>query len=244
MIVIEYILGSIYRITFILLLLIFHPVQVIAIHLFGWKGHQKTVQILNGSITAAFRLAGTKVSFSNKYKLQTDKTSIIVANHQSLWDIVGIYWFLRKQNPLFVSKIELATGIPSISYNLRESGAALIDRKNKRQAITEIMRMGEQVNEQKRAAVIFPEGTRSKDGQLKKFSIGGLGGLLKKCPEAQIIPVVIKGTAAMEANKYYRIKLGKRTSWTVLEPFSASGMEVQEILDRTYDMIKLALEAE
>ncbi len=244
MIVIEYILGSIYRIAFILILLIFHPLQIIAIQLFGWKGHQKVVQLLNGCITVAFRLAGTSVSFRNNYKLQLDKTTIIVANHQSLWDIVGIYWFLRKQNPLFVSKIELTKGIPSISYNLRKSGAALINRKNRKQAISEILRMGEQVNQQNRAAVIFPEGTRSKNGQLKQFAVGGLAGLLKKCPDAEIIPVVVRGTAALEANKFYRIKMGKSISWTVLEPFNASRMEVQEVLDKTYTMIKESLETD
>ena len=40
------------------------------------------------------------------------------------WPII---WFMRRHTPIFVSKIELAHGIPGVSYNLRKSGAALID---------------------------------------------------------------------------------------------------------------------
>lgn len=119
MFVIEYILGSLFRIAFILLLFIFHPLQVIALHILGPDAHQKVVHYLNGGILAAFRLAGTSVTYTNNHTFPKGRTIIIVANHQSLWDIVGIYWYMRETSPLFVSKIELAKGIPSISYNLR-----------------------------------------------------------------------------------------------------------------------------
>jgi 1-acyl-sn-glycerol-3-phosphate acyltransferase len=40
---------------------------------------------------------------------------IFVANHQSLYDILGIIWYLRKFHAKFVSKKELGKGIPSVS---------------------------------------------------------------------------------------------------------------------------------
>ena len=144
-------------------------------------------------------------------------------------------------NPVFVSKIELAKGIPSISYNLRKSGAALIARKNRRQAITEISRLSKQINKQRRAAVIFPEGTRSRDGQVKNFALGGITVLLKKNPDAWIIPVAIQGTCKMEANKYYRIKGFNKVSWTVLKPFNASGMDAELIAGKCEQLIKGSL---
>ena len=61
---------------------------------------------------------------------------VFVANHQSLYDIPPFIWFMRSNHPKFISKIELAKGIPSVSYNLRHGGAALIDRKNPRQSFS------------------------------------------------------------------------------------------------------------
>jgi 1-acyl-sn-glycerol-3-phosphate acyltransferase len=86
---------------------------------------------------------------------------IIVANHQSMWDIPPIIWFMRKYHPKFISKIELGKGIPSISYNLKHGGSVLIDRKNPRQAAGEIIKIARYVSEHNRSVVIFPEGTRS-----------------------------------------------------------------------------------
>ncbi len=239
--IIEYILGSLFRIIFFLLLLIYHPLQMLSYNLFGWKAHQKIVTYLNGSILTAFRIPFNSISGQNTHNLPENTSAIIIANHQSLWDIVGLYWYLRKVNPVFVSKIELAKGIPSISYNLRKSGAALIARKNRRQAITEISRLSKQINKQRRAAVIFPEGTRSRDGQVKNFALGGITVLLKKNPDAWIIPVAIQGTCKMEANKYYRIKGFNKVSWTVLKPFNASGMDAELIAGKCEQLIKGSL---
>ena len=67
---------------------------------------------------------------------------IIVTNHQSMYDIPPLIWYLRKYHPKFVSKKELGKGIPSVSFNLRHGGSALIDRKDRRQARAELERLG------------------------------------------------------------------------------------------------------
>ncbi len=241
MFVLEFILGSIFRIAFFILLLLFHPLQMVASNLLGTRAHQKVVHYLNGGILLAFRLAGTRCSFTCDYDLPKDKPLVFVANHQSLWDIIGIYWYLRAYFPLFVSKIELSKGIPSISYNLRKSGSALIDRNNRRQAIVEILKMATKAKEEKRSIAIFPEGTRSKDGVLKRFSVGGMTSILKKCPDCLVVPLAINGTARLEANKYYRIKAFKRISWTVLQPIDPHNHEVLDLVNYCQSSIEDAL---
>lgn len=244
MVVIDYILGSLFRIAFFAILIVFHPIQVVIYNTLGIQAHQNVVQLMNGCIVAAFRLAGTRTTYDNPFALPISQPSIVIANHQSLWDIVGIYWYLRKINPLFVSKIELAKGIPSISYNLRKSGAAIIERKNRKQAIAAILDLGHKISEEKRAAVIFPEGTRSITGELRQFSHGGIAGLLKKSPDAVIIPIAIEGTGAMVANKFYRIKAFKKVKWSVLEPFPADGLGYEAITLKCRNMIKDKLEGQ
>ena len=89
-------------------------------------------------------------------------------------------WYLRRHHVKFVSKQELGRGIPCVSYNLRHGGSVLIDRKNPRQALPAMLNFAEYIEKTKRAAVIFPEGTRSKDGRPKPFKTKGLEVLLKK----------------------------------------------------------------
>lgn len=65
----------------------------------------------------------------NKQVIPKGKPIIFVANHQGLFDIIGLAWLLREFHPKFVSKIELGKGIPSVSYNLQHGGSVLIDKK-------------------------------------------------------------------------------------------------------------------
>ena len=48
---------------------------------------------------------------------------------------------MRKWHPKFISKKELGKGIPSVSYNLKYGGSALIDRKDPKQALPEIKKV-------------------------------------------------------------------------------------------------------
>ena len=227
----NYILGSLFRIIFILCALIFHPIQWIAYNLAGEKAQQKTVVWMNGILTKSIGFCGNQLSYSNNQNLPTDRPNIFAANHQSMWDIVGIYWYLRKYRPVFVSKVELKSGLPSISYNLRKSGAAFVDLTDKKGTIKEILALSQKIQREKRAAVIFPEGRRSRDGLLKAFAAGGLIALLKKAPDALVVPVAINGTGAITAKKY-KINAFKQVSWTVLEPIDPQGINGEDLANQ------------
>ena len=114
------------------------------------------------------------VRFENKHSLSKENNYIFVANHQSLFDIPPLILYLRKYSPKFVAKMELGKGIPSISYNLKYGGAALIDRKDPRQALSALASFSKRINSNKWSAVIFPEGTRSRTGKPKKFATNGI----------------------------------------------------------------------
>jgi 1-acyl-sn-glycerol-3-phosphate acyltransferase len=131
-----------------------------------------------------------------------------VANHQSTYDIPPLIWYLRKHHPKFISKKELGKGIPSVSFNLRHGGALLIDRKNPKEAIQSIQEFGKRLTENKHSAVIFPEGTRSRDGKIKPFQKAGLFTLLKHMPDALVVPVSIGNSWRFAEHKYFPMPLG------------------------------------
>ncbi len=236
-----YILSPFVIIAFFLTLLVFQPLQWIAYNAFGYSAHKKVVDILNLFLFRCFNLAGNRVIFINKQNLPIDRPMIFLANHQSLGDIPPLIYYLRKYHAKFISKIELTKGIPSISYNLKYGGGANIDRTDSRQSITEIVKLGNRMKENKWSAVIFPEGTRSKDGKVKTFHVGGIATILKKCPESLLVPIAINNSWRMTQYGYYPLSTFERMTWEVLEPIEPNGRPMEDLVKEAEDRIKAYL---
>lgn len=235
--ILDYALSSIYLLYFGLVLVVFHVLQVGAFHLFGKNAHKKTVDWMNACISYGWYLTGSHIQYRPQPGLPTDRPIIFVANHQSTFDIPPIIWFLRRHTPIFVSKIELARGIPAVSYNLRRSGAALIDRTDAKQAIVEIARLGKHISQLNHSVVIFPEGTRSASGQMRPFATGGVGILLKKAPNALVVPIAVCGTGHFNPTGVFPLRSFSPMSWTVLPGIEPAGRSVEEVVRLAQDAI-------
>lgn len=236
-----YILSPFATIAFFWVLLVFEPLQWISLRLGGYTAHKKVVDVLNACLVSTYYIVGNTVTFTNKQKLPTGRPIIFIANHQSLFDIPPLIWYLRKYHAKFISKIELTKGIPSISYNLKHGGGANIDRKDARQSITEIIKLGTRMKENNWSAVIFPEGTRSKDGSVKSFQSGGIATILKKCPDALLVPIAIKDSWKMIQYGLYPLNTFTPMTWEVLEPIEPGKTPVDELVLEAENRIKKAL---
>jgi 1-acyl-sn-glycerol-3-phosphate acyltransferase len=242
----DYILSCIFLLYFGFILCIFHVIQVICFTIFGKKAHQVSVNILNFFIVYGCLLTGSSSKYTQETDLPADRPLIFVANHRSLFDIPGMIWFLRKHTPLFVSKIELSKGIPSISYNLRVGGAALIDRKDGKSAVVQIAKLGKHIHSTGYSAAIFPEGTRSRIGKMKTFSVGGIATLVKKCPNALIVPLAIDGTGSFNPKGIFPLTSFSTMTWTSLRPIEPSSGSIEEVVLMAEQQIatKLGLEVD
>ncbi|MFD2724887.1 lysophospholipid acyltransferase family protein [Hyunsoonleella rubra] len=239
----SYPISIIYFICFGLTLLVFHPIQWICLNVFGYQAHKVSVDILQFCLMRCANILGTRFSFYNEYPIEKERPLIIITNHQSLHDIYPLTWFMRRYHPKFISKIELGKGIPSVSYNLRHGGAALIDRKNPRQSLPALMKFGEYIENNNRAAVIFPEGTRSKDGTPKPFQTRGLGILFKKIPSAIIVPVTINNSWKMLRYGKFPMGLGNHLKFKVHKPLElANFTDKQALIDTIEKTIKADIE--
>lgn len=226
-------LTVIYYLLFGTTLLFFHPVQWICFNLFGYKAHKISVDVLNFFLVANTWVLGTTYKIKNRSLLPENVPVIIVANHQSLYDITSIIWYMRKVHPKFISKIELGKGIPSISYNLNHGGSVLIDRKDAKQSLTAIRKMGEYIESTKRAAVIFPEGTRSKTGKPRKFAENGLKILCKYAPSAYVVPVSVNNSWKMTRWGAFPMGIGNKITLTVHQPIAVKDLPFQELFEQT-----------
>ncbi len=228
--ILGYILGPLFYIVFFIELCIFHPIQWVLHAFFGYRAQKVAVDILNLFLTYCNWLLGNTVTFVNRQNLPLNTPIIFVANHQGLNDIPSIIWFLRKYHPKFISKIELTKGIPSISINLRNAGGANIDRKDSKQSISEILKLGQRLKDNNWSAVIFAEGTRARDGMMKPFHVGGIATLLKKVPNALVVPIAIDNAWKIERYGKYPSDTFNALSWTVLPPIDKTNKSLEKIV--------------
>lgn len=222
---------------FLFFICLFHPIQWICFNWFGYQAHKKSVDYLNFFLVYILYFIISTYEVENRELIPEGKPIIFVSNHQGLYDIIGITWFLRKYHPKFVSKIELGKGIPSVSYNLNHGGSVLIDRKDPKQALPELKKLGEYIEKNNRSAVIFPEGTRTKDGSPKTFAPSGLKILCKYAPSAYVVPITINNSWKVFRYGKFPLGIGNRLKITVHQPIKVSECDYTTLFEKTEQII-------
>jgi 1-acyl-sn-glycerol-3-phosphate acyltransferase len=227
-------------VLFMTALLVFHVAQVLALP-FGYAAHKRVVDCLNLCLLACLKVVGARIEIHCAHELPANTPLIVVANHQSMYDIPLLGWTFRHHHPKYVAKTELSKGLPSISYNLRHGGSVLIDRSDPKGAMRAIKKFGEQVEANRYAACIFPEGTRARDGVMKKFNPAGLMTLVRAIPSAVIVPVAIDGSWELMRYRVRPIPFGVHIRCTVLEPISQNEYPLKELSEVTENRIRESL---
>ncbi len=150
---------------------------------------------------ALVNLTGTKINIIGAENIPKNEAVVFVSNHQGNFDIPILLGFLNKPKA-FIAKKELIK-FPIISTWMKYMNCVFMDRKDIRQSLQSINQGIEYIKEGY-SMVIFPEGTRSIDGQLKDFKPGSLRLALKS--GAPIVPVTIKGSINIMGKNSYIIK--------------------------------------
>lgn len=133
-------------------------------------------------------LSGTRVKITGKEKIDTRRPYIVMSNHQSHFDV----WALIGKLPLqirWVVKKEIRS-IPVFGYALERMGHIYIDRQDRANAYSGLNTAARKIKDGT-SVIIFPEGTRSKDGRLLKFRLGGAALALRA--GVSILPVTVNG---------------------------------------------------
>lgn len=226
--VIDWLITPMYVGVFFLILLLFHPVHALSTYV-NKRLHKHLLDLMNICIIMNIRVTtGARYRVIGKPSLPVDRPVIIVSNHQSMYDIPMIMWECRSREVGFVAKRELGRGIPSISLALRRLGSVLIDRKDASMAVRQIADFGRTKEQERQVAAVFPEGTRARDGVMKKFKATGLKVLLESMPSALVQPVAIRGNWKLLQNNFWPVPFGTSIELEFLKPLETHGMSVQE----------------
>lgn len=236
--IISYPISVLFYLCFASALVVFHLGQWVGFIFFGYKGHKKVVDALNWTLLKVLHILGTRFSFTIEEKIPENVPLIIVSNHQTTWDIPSIIWHLRKLHPAFIAKKELGRGIPSISYNLTHGASILIDRKKPLQATQQIIDLGQYAAKNNRSVVIFPEGTRSKDGTSKAFKTRGLKTLFEQMPGGYVVPITVNNSWKLQKHGFFPMGLGVHLKHHVHPAIKISDYTPQELVIDTEQIIK------
>ena len=165
-------------------------------------------------------------------------TYVMVLNHNSMVDILSIY-----NLPLvfkWVSKKEVYR-IPIVGRLLLAHGDIVINRASTKEAMQLVHTRGKQWLAKGASVAIFPEGTRSKDGEIHNFKAGAF--ILAKDAEVPILPIVLDGTDRV-VRKGFFMNWSNRITIKILPPVSKQDVverPIKEVMAEVHDSMVNAL---
>jgi len=197
----------------------------------------KKIASVCGIIWARFNsyITPMLVTVIGKEKIEKNKSYVIVANHQSQYDIFVIYGWMPVDFR-WVMKMQLR-GVPFLGYACYKIGHIYIDRSHPDAAKASINAARDRIKGGT-SIMFFPEGTRSEDGQLKEFKKGAFRFALDM--GLPILPVTIVNTKNILPAKSLNLFPGK-TKLVVHNPIDIAGQS-EENMGIIMDMAKKSIQ--
>jgi 1-acyl-sn-glycerol-3-phosphate acyltransferase len=204
-----------------LLVLLFLPAYTFLASLIGYplarlRGSPALLYALGRfGVRVALRLAGTRVVVEGRERLQDLHNTILMPNHAShldapvLFDALGIDFKAVAKKEVF--------GFPVFGHVLRFAGFIEVDRSDPTQARRALGRAAAMLRAGS-CFLLFPEGTRSKTGELGELKKGGF--MLAIDAGSRIVPIALSGTRDLMPRGGFRVRPG-RVTVRVLDPVDA-----------------------
>jgi len=155
------------------------------------------------------------VRIEGREKIRRDEAYVMVANHQSLLDILVLFRLFVHFK--WVSKIENFR-IPLIGSNMRLNGYIAL-RRGARSSVVQMLTRCRETLAAGSSVMLFPEGTRSPDGRLRAFKPGAF--VLAKTTGRPILPIVVDGTASALPKRGFVLQGRHRIRVRVLDEIPA-----------------------
>jgi 1-acyl-sn-glycerol-3-phosphate acyltransferase len=179
--------------------------------------------------------AGTRVELEGAEHLRTDGPQVLVANHESFFDVFSLAVHLPVEYR-FVAKEELGR-IPIFGAAWRTCGHISINRQDRNAAVGSLDEAGRRIREEKLTIIMFPEGTRSATGKLARFKKGAF--VLALQMGVPVVPVAILGSRHVLPRSGWPVRKGT-IRIRIGAPIPVEGLAVGDrdsLMQRAWDEI-------
>lgn len=174
-------------------------------------------------VHGALAIPGVDLKVNTNSKIDYSKPHVFVANHQSYIDIPAA--IRAVPNPLyFIAKKELRW-LPFLGWYVMATGMILIDRSNRQRAFKSLDTAANMISKGK-SILAFPEGTRTKNGELNPFKKGAF--MLAIQAGVPIVPIAISGTEKIFPATKMQLIPGK-VQLTICDEISTNGYSKQNV---------------
>ena len=172
-----------------------------------------------------FDLPRLKRTIDGVENIEKDKSYVMVMNHNSGVDIFAAYKI--PLNFRWVSKREVFR-VPFMGPLLTIHGDIPIERGNPSEALAKVLSLGKLWLGRGASVAIFPEGTRSKTGEINRFKMGAFN--LAKEANVEILPIVMTGTNKM-FRKGWLMNWRNRVAIRVMKPIPVEEVAATDVKD-------------
>jgi 1-acyl-sn-glycerol-3-phosphate acyltransferase len=159
-----------------------------------------------------------RVRIEGRDRIPADRAAVLVANHQSAGDILVLFGI--KRHFKWVSKASVFK-VPFIGWNMGMNDYVGLVRGDRRSIVTMMKECREHLRRGS-SLLFFPEGTRSTDGEIKRFKHGAFSLAAKQ--HAPVVPVVVDGTIDALPKSGWVFRNGRQLDVTVriLDPIEVA----------------------
>lgn len=190
-------------------------------------------------IRAGLAMVGVRVEVTGIERLDSNQTYIFTPNHQSLIEVPLFVAYLGR-NPAYLGKKEVFK-YPVFGYGIRLIGVVPVDRSNSPAAVESAKKATENLRRGK-SYVVYPEGTRSRDGRVLPFKKGAF--MMAIDAGVPVVPVTVSGATRIMPKAQIKV-FPSTVRVTVHEPISTTGYSkenVSELMEKTRAKIFSALD--
>jgi 1-acyl-sn-glycerol-3-phosphate acyltransferase len=185
-------------------------------------------------------MSRARVAIEGLENLNRSGPQILVANHSGLHDILSLSAYLPIQFR-WIAKKSLFR-VPFMGWHMRRSGYIAIDRENPRDAARSIMKAADEIRNGTNA-IAFPEGTRSRTGDLGSFHSGAFSLALRT--GVPLVPVTLDGSYRVIVPKTLRVNPGTIIRIKIDRPINLSSYskgDKRKLMEDVFRIMKSNLE--